>query len=109
MDSDINDDNARTAFGDGNRVPFLARGSFTTQGRNNTNLSVNKRFRFDEDKSLQFRFQAFNLFNRTTFTRFDDVMFLLSGNTATLNPNFLEPEGRARRSRDIQLGLILRF
>ena len=114
VNADITNDNARTAFGDGDRVPFLARGSFTTQGRNNTDLSVYKRFRFGEQYSLQFRAQAFNIFNRVAFTRFDDRMFFIDNNflsapTATLNPNFLEPEGRARRNRDIQLGLVLRF
>lgn len=109
VSGDINNDNARTAFGDGDRVPFLARGSFTIQGRNNFNLSVYKGFRFGEGKSLQFRFQAFNLFNRPTFTRFDDVMFDVSGTTATLNESFLQPEGFALRSRDIQLGLVFRF
>jgi len=109
VDSDINRDNARTAFGDGDRVPFLARGSFETQGRNNFDLSVYKRFRFGEGKEFQFRFQAFNLFNRTFFTRFDDVLYNVSGTTATLNEDFLEPEGNARRNRDIQFGFVFRF
>jgi outer membrane receptor protein involved in Fe transport len=121
VDDDINRDNARTAFGDGDRVPFLGRGTFNIQGRNNFDLSVYKRFRFGEGKSLQFRFQAFNLFNRTFFTRFDDVMFnLFDGDDprttgvvedlfAVQNDNFLLPEGRARRNRDIQFGLVFRF
>jgi outer membrane receptor protein involved in Fe transport len=108
-DADINRDNARTAFGDGDRVPFLGRGTFRLQGRNNFDLSIYKRFRIDESKSLQFRFQAYNLFNRTFFTRQDDVLFNVSGLTATLNENFLEPEGNARRNRDIQFGLVFRF
>ena len=114
VDDDFNRDNSRTAFGDGDRVPFLGRSTFTTQGKNNVNLSISKRFRFGEARSLQFRFQTFNLFNRPTFTRFNDEMFFIDDNdaaapVATLNPNFLEPEGRALRSRDIQFGLVFRF
>lgn len=109
VDEDINRDNARTAFGAGDRVPFLARGSFTGQGRNNFDLSAYKSFSWGDNYTVQFRLQAFNAFNHTAFTRFDDVLYNVSGNTATLNPDFLGPAGRALRSRDIQLGLVFRF
>ncbi len=120
MRADVNNDNSRTAFGDGDRVPFFSRGSVRVQGRNQLDLSIYKRFRMGEGRSLQFRAQAFNLANRTTFTRFDDVMFnVANGNDPstlvvedrimTPNPTFLQPEGRSLRNRDIQLGLVFRF
>ncbi|MGH9602361.1 MAG: hypothetical protein ACRD24_08215 [Terriglobales bacterium] len=120
MLGDVNRDNARTAFGDGDRVPFFGRGSVRVQGRNQLDLSIYKRFRVGEGRSLQFRAQAFNLANRTTFTRFNDIMFnvangddpstpVVENRIMTQSPTFLEPEGRALRNRDIQLGLVFRF
>lgn len=127
VDDDINRDNSTTAFGDGDRVPFLARGTFTTPGRNNLDLSVYKSFRWAERYQLQFRAQFFNAFNRPTFIRFnqvlyqsaegddpdtpgvvEDLVFTLNRNAATGELEFLKPE-LARRSRDIQLGLVFRF
>jgi len=110
VDDDINRDNSTTAFGDGDRVPFLGRGTFTTPGRNNLDLSVYKSFRWAERYQLQFRAQFFNAFNRPTFIRFNQVLYEVDTATgvATLNPSFLQPE-LARRSRDIQLGLVFRF
>jgi hypothetical protein len=109
VDDDINNDNVTTAFGDGDRVPFLSRGAFTGPAYNNFDCSLSKRFRWVERYSLQFRLQVFNAMNRTTITRVDDRMYFLSGTTASLNPSFLQPEGIARRARDIQLGLVFRF
>lgn len=124
VDDDINRDNSTTAFGDGDRVPFLARGTFTTPGRNNLDLSVYKSFRWAERYQLQFRAQFFNAFNRPTFIRFNQVLyqsdvdtdpatpealiFTVNRNPVTKELEFLKPE-LARRSRDIQLGLVFRF
>ncbi|MBI2955813.1 MAG: TonB-dependent receptor [Acidobacteria bacterium] len=119
-DADINNDNATTAFGDGDRVPFLSRGSFRGPDRKNFDLSIYKKFTFKEKYSAQFRFQVFNVFNHPQFLCFcDQVLYNVSfgddpatpqveAMVWTLNDTFLS-NSQARRSRDIQLGFVFRF
>ncbi len=68
-------------------------------GLANTNLSLLKNFRFAETWNLQFRFEAFNAFNRPNF---EEPATALGG------PNFGVVNG-ARATRSMQLGLRLTF
>ncbi len=66
-----------TANGSGadDRVPFLARNFGTTTGLANFDFRIKREFRFGETKKIAFHWEAFNLFNRTNFNRFNEDAF----------------------------------
>lgn len=93
----------RTAF------PAVALGSyrFGTSGRNildgpgtiNLNLSLSKRIRFAESRSLQLRFESFNLPNHPNFNLPENRVDILSGGVIS----------RAKNNRILQMGARLEF
>lgn len=66
-----------TANGSGadDRAPWLSRNFGETTGFANFDLRVTREFRFGEGKKFVFLWEAFNLFNRTNFTRFNEDAF----------------------------------
>ncbi|MBM3727161.1 MAG: TonB-dependent receptor [Acidobacteria bacterium] len=93
----------RTAF------PVVPVGSyrFGSSGRNildgpgtvNFNASLSRRFRFAEQRALQFRVESFNLPNHPNFNLPENRVDIISGGSIT----------RARNSRNFQLGARLEF
>jgi len=67
---------------------------------NNVDLSMLKNFRITEQVRAQFRFEAFNAFNRTQFA---------APNLSPTSAAFGTITGQANTSRQIQLGLKLKF
>jgi hypothetical protein len=89
--------------------PAVALGSyrFGTSGRNvldgpgtiNLNLSLSKRIRFAESRSLQLRFESFNLPNHPNFNLPENRVDILSGGVIS----------RAKNNRILQMGARLEF
>lgn len=67
---------------------------------NNIDLSLLKNFSITEKVSAQFRFEAFNAFNRTQFA---------APNVSPTSAAFGTITGQANTSRQIQMGLKLKF
>ncbi|MBI4893328.1 MAG: carboxypeptidase regulatory-like domain-containing protein [Acidobacteria bacterium] len=67
---------------------------------NNWDFSALKNFRITERVNMQFRFEAFNALNRTQFA---------AANTSPTSAAFGTITGQANTSRQIQMGLKLRF
>ena len=67
---------------------------------NNVDLSMLKNFHITERMSLQYRFEAFNAFNRTQFA---------APNVSPTSTAFGTITGQANVSRSIQMGLKLKF
>ena len=89
--------------------PTVPLGSFRfgTSGRNvldgpgtvNVNMSLSKRIRFDELRSLQLRFESFNLANHPNFNLPENRVDILSGGIIS----------RAKNNRILQMGARLEF
>ena len=77
-------------------------------GINNHDVRISRRIPFfHERRSLDFRFEMFNIFNHTQFSALDTTpRFERDG--SQINAMFLEPTS-ARRARQIQLGLRVSF
>jgi len=67
---------------------------------NNVDLSMLKNFHITERMNAQFRFEAFNAFNRTEFA---------APNVSPTSSSFGTITGQANTSRQIQMGLKLKF
>ncbi len=67
---------------------------------NNVDLSMLKNFHITERMNAQFRFEAFNAFNRTQFA---------AANVSPTSSAFGTITGQANTSRQIQMGLKLKF
>jgi hypothetical protein len=67
---------------------------------NNTDLSMLKNFHITERISAQYRFEAFNAFNRTEFA---------AANVSPTSSAFGTITGQANSPRSIQMGLKLKF
>lgn len=97
------------AWFDRGAFPVVPRGSyrFGSAGRNVldgpgmllVDLSLSRRFRFDDTRALQFRWEAFNLPNHTNFSLPETRVDVLNGATIS----------RARAARVFQLGLRFEF
>ncbi|HYR92234.1 MAG TPA: carboxypeptidase regulatory-like domain-containing protein [Terriglobia bacterium] len=83
----------------------VARGLFTGPGLWNLDTSLAKRFSVTEQVSMQFRAEAFNVFNHTNFTSPNPVVF--SGNNYSSSAGAITSTSTA--SRQIQFALKLLF
>jgi hypothetical protein len=81
------------------------RGIFRGPGQWNTDFSLFKDFRFTERLRLQFRTEAFNLFNHANFALGSDTSTSLNMNSAT----FGQITSTSVNARLIQFALRLRF
>ncbi|MBL8174624.1 MAG: TonB-dependent receptor [Bryobacterales bacterium] len=89
--------------------PVVPVGSFRfgTSGRNildgpgtfNVNASLSRRFRIDEERLIQFRFETFNTPNHPNFNLPENRVDIISGGTIS----------RVRSNRNLQLGLRFEF
>jgi hypothetical protein len=102
------------------------RNQLTNPSRINFDMSLTKDVRLTEGKSLQFRFEAFNIFNHTQFRIYDPANpgnagnnvvncygssasnFSAGDNSCLANSSFLHPVD-AHRPRTIQLGVKYLF
>ncbi|MFN0120022.1 MAG: hypothetical protein ACKV2V_05925 [Blastocatellia bacterium] len=99
-------------FFDTSVFALRALGTFGTSGRNilygpglaNTDIAAQKHFRVTESKSVEFRWEDFNLFNRPNFTN-PDTAFCLRTSSACNFGRILS----ARDPRIMQVGLKLKF
>ena len=91
-------------YGRGNRVEETIRG-FAYQ---NQDLTVMKNIRMAGGTNLEFRFEAFNMWNWHTFSSggaFGDQAF----NTDIASPNFGSGMAMSRKPRILQLGIRFEF
>ena len=86
----------------------LGPGTFNRPGINNFDVRLTRRFYlFSERRTLDFRFEAFNVFNHTQFAGIDaTARFDALGDQ--INSQFLAPTS-ARRSRFLNLGVQINF
>src|SRR6185436_15378569 len=114
-------DNPNAAYmqaGRGARTTVL-RNTLTTPGRNNVDFSVFKNTYITESKYIQFRIEAFNVFNHPQFSFSNPGVFAISGiDDQSINaqsyvdvtsPQFLDARQLSGGSRQIQLGLKFIF
>ncbi len=95
-----------------NRLPVLARNSFTGPKVWNMDLRLSRRFHLKEKMNFEFLGEVFNITNRTHFTQVNTTMYNLSGTTLNYNTAFgtiTEAGGTLYRERQIQLGLRFQF
>ena len=86
------------------RIGNLQRNSLRTPSTYNLNAGLTKNFNFTEQTKLQFRAEAFNVFNTLQFAGPD------TGNFGNGNSNFgLTNSAQAYTNRQIQFGLRLEF
>ncbi len=83
----------------------VARGSFVGPGLTNFDTSLFKKFSFNEKYSLQFRAEAFNIFNHANFASPNPVVF--AGNSTSPSAGVITLTSTT--SRQIQLALKLLF
>ena len=83
----------------------VARGSFIGPGLWNLDTSLAKKFNMTEQLSMQFRAEAFNVFNHPNFASPNPVVF--SGNNYSSSAGVVTSTSTA--SRQIQLALKLLF
>jgi hypothetical protein len=114
-------DNPNAAYvqaGRGARTTVL-RNTLTTPGRNNVDFSVFKNTYITETKYIQFRAEAFNVFNHPQFSFANPGVFAIAGiDDQSINaqsyvdvtsPQFLDARQLSGGSRQIQLGLKFIF
>jgi hypothetical protein len=77
-------------------------------GINNWDLSLTKRFKFSESRTLAFRGEAFNAFNHTQFSSVYTTANFNPTTGAQIDPNFGLPSA-ARNPRNIQLSARFMF
>ena len=83
----------------------IGRGTFRGPGLTNFDMSLFKKFSVDEKRSLQFRAEAFNIFNHPNFSSPNPVAF--SGNNYSSSAGVIT--ATSTTSRQIQLALKLLF
>ena len=83
----------------------VARGSFTGPGLTNFDTSLFKKFSFNEKYSLQFRAEAFNIFNHANFASPNPVVF--AGSTTSPSAGVITLT--STNSRQVQFALKLLF
>jgi hypothetical protein len=83
----------------------VARGSFTGPRLTNFDTSLFKKFSFNERYSLQFRTEAFNIFNHPNFASPNPVVFAGSKSSSSAGVITLT----STNSRQIQFALKLLF
>jgi hypothetical protein len=83
----------------------LGRGIYTGPGLANFDFSLFKNTRITEAINLQFRFEAFNLFNRTNFSAPNAIVF----QGANISPSAGLITSTVTTSRQLQFGLKLIF
>jgi outer membrane receptor protein involved in Fe transport len=81
-------------------VGNLGRNTFVGPGYWAADMSIFKNFRISERSHLQFRAEAFNIFNHTNF---------LVGDNTSLHDPFFGIAGGTNPPRNLQLGLKLSF
>jgi hypothetical protein len=97
--------------GDGYRVDRpvgLARNSFRTPAQASFDVSLSKRFALAENVRVEFRAEAFNLFNHSNFIRLNNIY----GNATAPDASFLTPLAGISNSdpgRQFQFGARLVF
>jgi hypothetical protein len=62
-------------------VPFIGRNTFQAPGYADFDMRLQRRFRIGEGKAFAVMAEAFNLFNRTNYTRFDTAAFRMASGT----------------------------
>lgn len=99
-------------------VTNVGRNTFTSPGFQTWNMSIFKNTKITERFGLQFRAEAFNVFNHRNFTLTSGTAFnTLASNANALStqyavvttPNFLNPKAFNGGARFMQLGLKLTF
>ena len=76
------------------RAPFFARNArFTTPTLFTTDLRIGRDFKVSERVSMEFLWEAFNLFNRTNVTGVDNDAFFLNAPTTAPDLSCLAPAG----------------
>lgn len=74
------------------RVPWLGRNTFTTTGLATVDFRVTREIRLTENTKAVFVWEAFNLFNRTNFTRFESDQFDTVGTSSSGSVNIVKVE-----------------
>jgi hypothetical protein len=87
----------------------LGRGTFIGPNLRSVDLSLMKNFAISERTDLQFRAEAFNLFNRANFGPPNLTVFAGSADNEAPLSTFGRIRGTVTSSRQIQLGLRLSF
>jgi hypothetical protein len=87
----------------------LGRGTFIGPNLRTFDLSLMKNFRFAERTAVQFRAEAFNLFNRANFGSPNLTAFAGSADNEAALSTFGRIRSTVTSSRQIQLGLRLTF
>jgi hypothetical protein len=108
----VNAGGGLSGSGGSNRFPLLERNAFREPRLINFDLRVSRRFNFGERANLEFLAEAFNLFNRTQGTSFNNTLYFIRNNRFEFNPSFgeiTEASGTLFRERQIQLGVRFQF
>ncbi|HEX9595805.1 MAG TPA: hypothetical protein VF982_02905, partial [Anaerolineales bacterium] len=84
----------------------LGRNTISMPGRATVDFNLSKNFDLTEAAKLQFRFEAFNLFNRVNFATPSRNMFNASGRPAATAGQITSTVGTARQ---MQFALRLTF
>jgi hypothetical protein len=98
--------------GGSNRFPLLPRNTFREEPIINFDLRISRRFRFGETTALEVLGEAFNLFNRTQGTSYNNTFYTVRNNRLEFNPAFgeiTEASGTLFRERQIQLAVRFQF
>lgn len=98
--------------GGANRFPLLDRNAFTGPDAKNFDLRLSRKFYITERMNVEFLGEAFNIFNRTQFTRVNETMYSLQSGALNFNSAFgtiSEAGGTLYRERQVQLGLRFQF
>lgn len=100
------------------RTFFLPRNQDSRPSTATVDLRLSKRFTFNEDMSLEFLAEGFNIFNRSNFTGITDQVYSFTAtgpnaNTLTYNPAYLTPTTINNTinltPRQVQLGVRFHF
>ena len=98
--------------GGSSRFPLLPRNTFREEPIINFDLRVSRRFRFGETMNLEVLAEAFNLFNRTQGTSYNNTFYFIRNNRFEYNTSFgeiTEASGTLFRERQVQLTVRFQF
>ncbi len=97
-----------------NRFPGLGRNSFVKPGLANVDLRLAREFKFAENQSVEFIWEAFNVANRVNYNFVNATQYTLSGTNLTPNAAFLTPQSALSfpatgNPRQMQIALKYKF